>query len=230
MPRVMDVEAGPFLAGFLNDSRTVHYVAAAADGTVSCCNAAMAASLKAAPGELHGRPIWGLLTEADAASLRRRVDGPSCDPGMFLLNFVDADHSPFTLECRCDSGPDGFLLLGEPPDAGAFREEWLHMNNQLAVLGRENARKGKELEAARGRAEKALRDLEGSHWHLKKIQEVLPICMECGRVKAEGGWEGVAQYLKEHALFLSHGYCPDCLALVMTKWAIPDGGAPRCRS
>ena len=145
----------------------------------------MAAALKATPEELDGRPLWELLTEADAASLRQRVSKPRATPaGKFLLNFVDAGHSPFTLECRCEVRPDGFLLLGESPDDRAFQEEWLHMNNQLAVLSRENARRGKELEGAKAGLEQALRDLEGSYWHLKKIQEVLPICMDCGRVKA----------------------------------------------
>jgi PAS domain-containing protein len=221
MVEPMEIDASPFLACFLVEARTVHCLAASADGTVRGCNAAMTAALKATPEELDGRPLWGLLTEADAASLRQRVSTPEGDAsGKFLLNFVDAGHSPFTLECRCEVRPDGFLLLGELPDARAFQEEWLHMNNQLAVLGRENARRAKELERAKAELEQALRNLEGSYWHLKKIQEVLPICMDCRRVKAGTEWEGVAQYLKEHALFLSHGYCPDCLAKALAKLGI----------
>jgi hypothetical protein len=223
MPETMARETGPFLASFLTESRAVHYLTASIDGTVRGCNAAMAAALKAAPADLAGRPVWSLLTEADGASLRQRVQVPGGDAGgKFLLNFVDAGHSPFTLECRCEVRPDGVLLLGEPPDDRTFQEEWLHVNNQLAVLGRENARRRKELETATTRLEQTLRDLEGSYWHLKKIQEVLPICMDCGRVKAGAEWEGVAQYLKENALFLSHGYCPDCLAKAMAAFGIPD--------
>ncbi len=224
MPEPIDHAASSFLAQFLMEARTVHCLAAAADGTIRDCNAAMAAALKAAPEELEGRPIWGLLTEADAASLRQRAHSPGGEAaGKFLLNFVDAGHSPFTLECRCQVRADSFLLLGEPPDGQGFQEEWLHLNNQLAVLGRENARRGKELEKVKAGLEQALRDLQGSYWHLKKLQEVLPICMDCGRVKAGTEWEGVAQYLKEHALFLSHGYCPDCLAKAMAKWGIEGG-------
>lgn len=61
--------------------------------------------------------------------------------------------------------------------------------------------------------------LENSFWHLKKIQEVLPICMECGKVKtADSSWEDVVDFLKKHSLFLSHGYCPECYEKIKDKW------------
>lgn len=57
--------------------------------------------------------------------------------------------------------------------------------------------------------------LKNSFWHLRKIEEVLPMCLNCGRVKtAEGTWEDVAAYLKANSKFLSHGYCPACAAEV----------------
>jgi response regulator RpfG family c-di-GMP phosphodiesterase len=57
----------------------------------------------------------------------------------------------------------------------------------------------------------AYEQLDKSFWHLKKIQEVLPICMECGKVKtADCSWEDVISFLKKNSLFLSHGYCPEC--------------------
>ena len=140
-----------------------------------------------------------------------------------LLNFVDSRHTPFTLDCRCDVQPGYFVLIGEPPGvtAGAAPEDWLGMNNQLAVLARENARQNKELTATKRELEHALADLSDSHWHLKKLQEVLPLCMECGKVKSGARWESVVQYLKENALFLSHGYCPDCLARKAKEWGVP---------
>ena len=53
--------------------------------------------------------------------------------------------------------------------------------------------------------------LDKSFWHLRKLQEVLPICMRCGKVKtADAAWEDVVTYLKNNSLFLSHGYCPEC--------------------
>ena len=53
--------------------------------------------------------------------------------------------------------------------------------------------------------------LDKSFWHLRKIQEVLPICMACGKVKtSDSSWEDVVSFLKDNSMFLSHGYCPDC--------------------
>ncbi len=225
MPEAMEFDASPFLALVLREARTVCCLAASADGTLRGCNAAMAATLKATPAELAARPVWDLLTEADAASLRERLGRPVHDPGeTFRLNFVDTGHSPFTLVCRCEVRPGGFLLIGEPPDERGFQEEWLHLNNELAVLGRENARRGKELEAAKAKVEATLRELEGSYWHIKKLQEVLPICMNCGKVKAGAEWQAVVDYLKKNALFLSHGYCPGCLVKVMQDWGLSGQG------
>ena len=57
----------------------------------------------------------------------------------------------------------------------------------------------------------AYEHLDNSFWHLRKIQEVLPICMGCGKVKtADASWEDVISFLKNNSMFLSHGYCPDC--------------------
>ena len=55
-------------------------------------------------------------------------------------------------------------------------------------------------------------NLDNSFWHLRKIQEVLPICINCGKVKtADSSWEDVVSFLKSNSKFLSHGYCPQCL-------------------
>ncbi len=217
-------DAAPVLACHLIASRTVHLLVAARDGAVRWANAALAAALGVPEQELPGRPVWGLLTEADAALLRDRVSRSDRNyEESFLLNFVDAACSPFTLECRCDVQPDHFLVMGEPPreKADAFQVEWLRMNNELAVLTRENARQNKELQEAKRGLEQTLADLRDSHWLLKKLQEVLPICMDCGKVKVGSEWQNVVQYLQKNALFLSHGYCPACLARVAAEWGLP---------
>ena len=59
--------------------------------------------------------------------------------------------------------------------------------------------------------QETLDTLHRTHWHLRKIQEVLPICVGCGKVKtSDAKWEDVLAYLQANAEFLSHGYCPDC--------------------
>jgi hypothetical protein len=60
-----------------------------------------------------------------------------------------------------------------------------------------------------------LAELNQSHWHLRKIQETLPICMFCGKVETgEAQWQEVVEYLKANSLFLSHGCCRDCAHLM----------------
>jgi heme-degrading monooxygenase HmoA len=132
----------------------------------------------------------------------------------YRLNFVNRDRMPFTLDCHVDVQPDGFVLIGEAvqQDELALQRELMTLNNQFAVLLRENGRKTKALNNARAALEKALKDLLDSHWLLRKMQEVLPVCMGCGKVKTgDSKWEEVVEYLKHNSLFLSHGYCPACL-------------------
>jgi hypothetical protein len=65
-----------------------------------------------------------------------------------------------------------------------------------------------------------LEALDKSHWHIRRIQEVLPVCMECGDVKSDvASWQSAREFLATHALrpFLSHGYCPACIDRVMTR-------------
>ena len=53
---------------------------------------------------------------------------------------------------------------------------------------------------------------------LQRRDAVLPICMECGRVKlAAAGWQEVARFLEDTVIPLSHGYCPGCAAAVKTR-------------
>ena len=211
----------------LRRGRESVFLTAARDGVVLTCNAAFAELLMRPESEVVGRPLSAFLPEDDAAALRRRIDDGRRDfEASFLLNFVDAGHSPLTLVCRIDIQPRYVVLFGEAPRPKnqQAQEELLQMNNQLAVLSRENARKNKELERAKAELAEALEDLRASHWHLRKLQEVLPICMECGKVKAGVGWQNVVEYLKNNALFLSHGYCPECTAELMTKWSFPAAG------
>jgi CHASE3 domain sensor protein len=79
------------------------------------------------------------------------------------------------------------------------------------------ARRAVEAEIRKEHAalEKTMRELEQSHWHLDKVAEFLPICMECGRVKtADTHWEPLIDYFRKNELFLTHGLCPQCAAKV----------------
>ncbi|HTE19881.1 MAG TPA: antibiotic biosynthesis monooxygenase family protein [Armatimonadota bacterium] len=219
-------DQAPLFGAFLNRSRAVCYVRASSAGIIQRCNEAVAALLTTPVAELVGASIWQYLTAADQAHLRSRLaDGKRDLSETFLLNLVGTEGHPWTLECQLDPQPDGFTLIGELPAAeeSSLRDELLQLNNEHAVLTRENARKTKLLEKTTADLKQAHHHLETSYWHLKKLQEVLPICMQCGKVKSsDGGWEGVVEYLKRNALFLSHGYCPECVVRVAAEWGLPQ--------
>jgi hypothetical protein len=86
------------------------------------------------------------------------------------------------------------------------------------VLIRENERQSKALKKAHDELEKVHEDLSQSHWHLKKIQEVLPICSVCHKVETgEGKWESLLNYFNDNSDFLSHSYCDKCAAIAMAE-------------
>jgi heme-degrading monooxygenase HmoA len=204
----------PILSTFLEQSRSVHLIAMSLDGTIRSFNETAALQLKVPASQLNGLKIWSYLNEEDATRLWRRVQSGVNGPDeKLLINFVDAEHFSYTLECRLDVQHDHFTLLGELPEGGdkLLREHLLQFRNSVAALTRENGRKSAELEKSRSELEKALKDLDTSYWHMRKISEYLPICMQCHKVRtAEARWEDVADYLNRHSLFLTHSLCPPC--------------------
>jgi heme-degrading monooxygenase HmoA len=208
------VTSTPILSTFLQQSRNVHLLTVSLDGTIRSFNDTAAEQLKVPASQLTGLKIWGYLNEEDATRLWRRIQSNVNGPNeKFLLNFVDAEHFSYTLECRLDVQQDHFTLLGELPESGdkLLREHLLQFRNSVAALSRENGRKRAELEKSRAELEKALNDLDTSYWHMRKISEYLPICMQCHKVRtAEARWEDVADYLNKHSLFLTHSLCPPC--------------------
>ena len=144
-------DQGALVASFLQESENVLLVAATSDGLITVCNQRLARSMKCGTADLRGTAVWPLLTEHDACRLRERIATGERKTGeTFLLNFVGPEQSPFTLLCRLDVQPGGFVLLGEETrrQDDALRDELLQLNNELAVLTRENVRKNRELEAA----------------------------------------------------------------------------------
>jgi heme-degrading monooxygenase HmoA len=205
----------PVIAQFLAGSTTAHWLKMRTDGVIVASTPAIAKALGRALESLEGTAIWPLLIAADVESLRSAVASGVRDPAtQRRLSFTASQHPPLTLDCRVDVQPDGFVLIGEavPQDDAALETELAALNNRFAVLLREHDRQAKALRKANAALAKALKDWQDSHWHIKKIQEVLPICMSCGKVKTgEAKWEEIVEYLKRNSLFLSHGYCPDCV-------------------
>lgn len=208
------IEAAPLLSAFISESRTVVWIKTSASGIVLEHNEAAQRITGCGAPTLKGSSLWEWLTEAHATALCSLQEGTKdrCLDRR-LINFVAPDGTRRTLAAWIAVQSDGMFIIGEPDIQrdSPLEAELLAVNSEFATLLRENERKTKALEAARRKLEEAAKELQDSYWHIRKIHEVLPICMGCGKVKTETSkWEDVVAFLKNHTRFLSHGYCPPC--------------------
>lgn len=141
----------PLLTETLIESGVIHLAILDSHGRIIFANRVLAEYLGCDPNELTGRSFLGSLTTHDETILARWISAKDPLPKtMFVLNLVGPDRVPRSLLCRMARIDDAFLLFGEPPadKNAATQEELLQLNNQLAVLSRENARQGRELARA----------------------------------------------------------------------------------
>jgi signal transduction histidine kinase/heme-degrading monooxygenase HmoA len=144
-------DAAPLIASYLGSASASHFLLCGADGTIEACSKACAGALKVDADALLGRPIWDYLTAVDAQSLRDQLDsGKRLLQEKRLINFVDKDLAPYSIEAHIDVQPGYFVIIGERPlrQEASLQEEMLRLNNELATLSRENIRKSRALEKA----------------------------------------------------------------------------------
>ena len=152
----------PLLTSFLASSKVIHLALLGRDGRIRFASHALTDCLGADAPEMTGRDFRDFVTAPDSGIISRWLSGDDALPDdLFLLNLVGQDQAPYSIRCRMASVDEGFLLVAEPPQEVnlSLQKELLQLNNQLSVLSRENARKGRELT-------KALADL-------KKTQSML---------------------------------------------------------
>lgn len=178
-------DASNWIFQFLLTSRSVYFLVAGLDGTIRLCSSGLTDRLQRTKDDIRSAKVWDLLTEADGISLRKRLgDSESTSNSGFLLNFVDVQQSPFTLECHLARGGDGFLLWCEIPESRGKtpHDELLRLNNEFAVLTREHIRRNRELA-------RTLDALSTAHKNLKTGQELnqhrLAFLAEASRLLAE---------------------------------------------
>jgi heme-degrading monooxygenase HmoA/uncharacterized protein YlaN (UPF0358 family) len=209
------------LAHYLIESRTTHLVASALDGTIRACNWRFADSLKAPADTLPGSPIWAYMRDEDRATLRHLLLGSGRDlSAKFLLDFMNADGVPFTLQVQMHRQPEHFVLIGEPCllSDEALDQRMAALNGELETVTRENLRKTRELEKVRAELDKTLSELDDLQWHMRKISELLPLCLCCHKIRMrDEHWHEIAEYMARNSLFLTHSYCPECFERVMTE-------------
>jgi hypothetical protein len=196
-----------------------------ARGSIRAANAAFSRRIGVPPSGMVGRSAVDFLSAGDADMVLDWAAGGAIPTAAHLVNFVTASDETYTLRCIVARPGDRLLVIGESADAGTDvnTQELLQVNNEFATLTRELARKSRELERTRDELSATLKDLETSYWHLRKIQEVMPVCMGCGQLKTDGSrWQSVVDYFRSNEIFLSHGYCPPCAEGIAREFGLED--------
>lgn len=206
------------VARFFESSDCAMVLRASDEGSVTYANEVFASAVECDSDALIGRSLWDMVTPAGADLLRQEL-GRGGEGRRVLVNFLDGHGHPFSAEVQVAPLEDGFALVGETTarDDGRLSEHLQRLNNELSMVARERARLERQSRKAASDLRTTLDDLEQNNWMLRKIQEFLPICMSCSRVKREGEWETLVEYLKRNRILLSHGYCPDCAEAVLQE-------------
>ncbi len=227
-------DAGPAIARWVKEADVICAAVIAAGELSFIPNDALAERL-GVTGEGSGIPLEGILAHGELASLadrivRLRAAGNRGTDEAFTLHFATGGLTPTSMRCRIDVQPRYTVLLAEQGDReeALLQDELLRANNELSVLAREREQQRKSLlesnaELLRVQTElaSALEALETSYWHIRKINELLPMCMECGKVNADGDtWQAARDFLAASGLtpIVTHGYCPSCVNVVMQQF------------
>jgi hypothetical protein len=82
-------------------------------------------------------------------------------------------------------------------------------------------RQNRALTAAQAKLKEAKEELETSYWHLRRIQEYMPICCRCHKVRTNeeepASWMRLVDYLEANEILFTHGLCPECYEEELAK-------------
>jgi PAS domain-containing protein len=213
------------LQRMLNGFAGVEHVTINEGGAIVDVNAPFARHIGVPRADLCGRRVAEFLSAGNVSLVEGWAAGDDLPREPHLVNFVTAGQQTYTLRCVVERWNGHVAVVGEAADAGSDdpSEVLLEVNNEFATLTRELGRQRRELERAHLELSATLQNLEQSYWHLRKIQEVMPVCMGCGQVKADGyRWQSVVDYLRSNEIFLSHGYCPPCASDVAKQYGLEE--------
>lgn len=206
---VWNEQTGKLLLSLARQADTLCVLVVRQDGTIVESNRAADRTLNLAAGPLLGERLDRYTVEAWEI-LRERLAHTE-HPVLVNIRSIDGDAGSLRVMAHHDDAQ--WLLAAEPADLGGRegRDALLEINAELMALARERARQRGELVRLNERLTATLEELESSYFHIRKIHEFIPFCMQCGRLKGAGpGWSDLADYLREHDILVSHGYCPDC--------------------
>lgn len=146
--------------------------------------------------------LVGTMTGIDVAEqLREQSDIPV----IFLTAYADSELIARAARAR----PHGYLT--KPFDE---REITANIEASLAryAVEKELREAYKLLQKRDAEMKEINRQLEEALARVRELRGILPICMSCNKIRADGDeWRSLDAYLRAHTdAQLSHGYCPAC--------------------
>ncbi|HMG34321.1 MAG TPA: response regulator transcription factor [Blastocatellia bacterium] len=142
-----------------------------------------------------------MLSEVDGLELCRRIRSrEDLRPRYVLL--LTTEHAHANVAMGLEAGADDYV--GKPVDSQELHSR-LGVGIRMLALHEELTSRVSELEEVLVR--------------VRQLQGLLPICSWCKRVRVDHNyWQQVESYLSRlAAVEFSHGICPDCLDLELTR-------------
>lgn len=137
-----------------------------------------------------------MMPRLDGLEVCRRVRARKDRPYLYLL-LLTAKSQKEEVAAGLEAGADDYVIKPFDPDELRAR---LTVGQRVVQLERALARKVRDLE-------KALADV-------RKLKELIPICMYCKSVRDDKDyWHQIEEYIhSETGSDFTHGICPKCLA------------------
>jgi len=144
-----------------------------------------------------------MMPKIDGVEVCRRVRARKDRPYVYLL-LLTAKSQKEEVAAGLEAGADDYVIKPFDPDELRAR---LKVGQRVVDLERTLARK--------------VTDLEQALTDVRKLKELLPICMYCKSIRDDQDyWHQIEEYIhSETGVDFTHGVCPKCLAKMQKQMA-----------
>ncbi len=163
------------------------------------CTEGLEAWEKLKTGEFNLALIDWMMPGLDGIEICKRTREKSMDVYIYII-LLTAKETKQDIVTALDAGADDFITK-------PFNEEELRSRIQV----------GERIISLESRLAGKIDELEKALKEVKQLQDLIPICMYCKKVRDDKDfWHQVDYYIQEHAgVNFSHGVCPDCMEKIV---------------